>query len=132
MGLDISIKGYGKTYHGGWNKFNLYRIKVAKAYNKELGLMYNNAIMMKRDLSEAEAERWNELCNDDLDLLLWNIDYDNKLKWQQCREIYKVLSKLDVRMSAYNYGEYKTYDMHELWLNMFKYCWRHRVTMYFN
>ncbi len=38
MGLDISIKGLERkdTYHGGYCSFNLYREKVAYAYNKRI------------------------------------------------------------------------------------------------
>lgn len=39
MGLDISVKGLERkdTYHCGYIKFNLYRKKVASAYNERLG-----------------------------------------------------------------------------------------------
>ena len=39
MGLDINIKGLERedTYHCGYITFNLYRKKVASAYNERLG-----------------------------------------------------------------------------------------------
>lgn len=42
MGLDISVKGLERkdTYHCGYIKFNLYRKKVASAYNERLGELY--------------------------------------------------------------------------------------------
>lgn len=127
MGLDIRIKGmsYEETYHCGYITFGNYRMEVAKAYNEEFGTLYEKEYksFYKGKLTEEEINRWNEICNDDLDLFLNHSDCEGKLTWQECKKIYNAMKDLDVKM---NY-----YDMHQKWLNMFKFCWKHRVTMWF-
>lgn len=131
MGLDIKIKGmsYEETYHCGYITFRSYRCAVAKAWNQEFGKIYEKQFTKK--ISNEDIKRWNELCNDDLDIFLNHSDCDGKLTWQECRAIYKVMKDLDVKMQGHNYGTMNYYDMHTLWLNMLKYCWKNRVTMRF-
>lgn len=125
MGLDIYIKGlgYNETYHGGYIFFNVYRCEIAKVYNRELGEIY-----AKLELTDADIDRYNELCNEELDLFLLHSDCGGKLTWKECRAIYKVMK--DLPFAGDDYGT-RIYAMHELWLNMFKYCWKRRVTMWF-
>lgn len=135
MGLDISIKGlnYDETYHCGYITFGNYRCAVAKAYNEEFSLIYEKQykdIFMQK-YSDEDIKRWNELCNNDLDLFLNHSDCDGKLTWKECKKIYDVMANLKVEYGGHNYGTMKTYDMHTLWLNMFKHCYKHRVNMYF-
>lgn len=134
MGLDIRIKGmtYEETYSGGYLTFNLYRLNVAKAYNNEIGELYKKSMIYPyTSLSDEEFDRWNKICNDDLDLFLLHSDCDGKLTWKECRAIYKVMKDLKVDMQGHNYGMMNVYDMHTQWLNMFKFCWKRRVTMWF-
>ena len=131
MGLDINIKGLERedTYHAGYMRFNLYRKKVASAYNERLGELYEKTF--KEDLQPEEIEEWNTLCNDDLDIFLWHSDCDGKLTPKECKKIYDVMKGLKVEMQGHNYIEMNCYDMHQLWLNMFKHCYKHKVNMWF-
>lgn len=135
MGLDISIKGlsYDETYHCGYITFGNYRIAVAKAYNKEFGQIYEKQYrdFFFEGYSVEDTKQWNELCNDNLDILLNHCDCDGKLTWKECKKIYDVMVNLKVEYGGHNYGTMKTYDMHTLWLNMLKHCYKHRVNMYF-
>lgn len=131
MGLDISVKGLERkdTYHCGYIKFNLYRKKVASAYNERLGELYKKTF--KDELQPEEIKEWNNLCNNDLDILLWHSDCDGKLTPKECKKIYDAMKDLKVEMQGHNYIEMNYYDMHQLWLNMLKHCYKHRVNMYF-
>lgn len=134
MGLDIRIKGmsYEDTYHCGYFTFGRYRCEVARAYNEKLGEIYEKPyknIFYK--YTKEDDKIWDELCNDDLDLFLWHSDCDGKLTWKECRAIYKVMKDLKVEMTGHNYKTINFYDMHQQWLNMLMFCWKHRVTMWF-
>jgi len=131
MGLDISVKGLERkdTYHCGYIKFNLYRKKVASAYNERLGELYEKTF--KDELQPEEIKEWNNLCNNDLDIFLWHSDCDGKLTPKECKKIYDAMKDLKVEMQGHNYIEMNCYDMHQLWLNMLKHCYKHRVNMYF-
>ncbi len=131
MGLDISVKGLNKndTYHCGYIIFNLYRKEVASAYNKRLGELYEKTF--KDELQPEEIKEWNDLCNDHLDIFLWHSDCDGKLTPKECKKIYDVMKDLKVEMQGHNYLEMNHYNMHQLWLNMFKHCYKRRVNMYF-
>lgn len=131
MGLDISVKGLERkdTYHCGYIKFNLYRKKVASAYNERLGELYEKTF--KDELQPEEIKEWNNLCNDDLDIFLWHSDCDGKLTPKECKKIYDAMKDLKVEMQGHNYIEMNYYDMHQLWLNMLKHCYKHRVNMWF-
>lgn len=131
MGLDISVKGLERkdTYHGGYITFNLYRKNVASAYNERLGELYKKTF--KDELQPEEIKEWNNLCNDDLDIFLWHSDCDGKLTPKECKKIYDVMKNLKVEMQGHNHIEMNYYDRHQLWLNMLKHCYKHRVNMYF-
>lgn len=135
MGLDIRIKGmsYEETYHCGYITFGIYRCLVAEAYNKEFGELYEKSYKYAfYEYTDDEIKKWNKLRNDDLDIFLNHSDCDGKLTWKECRAIYKVMKDLDVKMRGHNYGTMNSYDMHKQWLNMLKFCWKHRVNMYFS
>lgn len=130
MGLDISIKGLETedTYHGGYIKFGNYRMEVARAFNKTLGEIYEKSYLTHNyEFTKGEIEQWNYLCNDDLDIFLWHSDCDGKLTPQECKKIYNELKKLNVKEVYYS----NKYTMHQLWLNMLKFCYKHRVNMWF-
>ncbi|MCI8699718.1 MAG: hypothetical protein HFJ47_00040 [Clostridia bacterium] len=46
MGLDVYAKGLAHTdcYHCGYITFNIYREKVAKAYNEKIGELYKKIL----------------------------------------------------------------------------------------
>lgn len=131
MGLDISVKGLERkdTCHCGYITFNLYRKNVASAYNERLGELYKKTF--KDELQPEEIKECNNLCNDDLDIFLWHSDCDGKLTPKECKKIYDAMKDLKVEMQGHNYIEMNYYDMHQLWLNMLKHCYKHRVNMYF-
>ena len=85
----------------------------------------------KDELQPEEIKEWNNLCNDDLDIFLWHSDCDGKLTPKECKKIYDAMKDLKVEMQGHNYIEMNCYDMHQLWLNMLKHCYKHRVNMYF-
>jgi len=131
MGLDVSIKGLTRkqTYHGGYITFNIYRKNIASAYNERLGELYKKTF--KEDLTDEEIEEWHKLCNNDLDLFLWHSDCDGKFTPKECKKVYNILKDFNIEMQGHNYVEMEFYNMHKLWLNMFKYCYKRRVNMYF-
>ena len=130
MGLDIAIKGLERedTYHGGYMRFDNYRMEVAKTFNKKLGKIYEKQfLILHYKFTKEETEEWNDLCNDNLDIFLWHSDCDGKLKPKECKLIYDELKKLNIKNLPYD----NKWTMHELWLSMLKYCYTHRVNMWF-
>lgn len=133
MGLDIQIKGLSRedTYHAGYIKFANYRIKVAKAFNKTIGEIYEKPYLnCGYKFSEDDLKQWNEILPDEnspMNKFLWHSDCDGKFTFKECKEIYNALKDLSVEETFYS----DKYTMHELWLEMFKYCYKHRVNMWF-
>lgn len=133
MGLDINIKGLSRedTYHGGYIRFANYRVKVAKAFNKAIGEIYEKTYKdYDYKFTEEDKKQWNEFLSDEnaaMNKFLWHSDCDGKITPKECKEIYKELKNLDVEETFY---DEKT-TMHELWLKMFEYCYKHRVNMWF-
>lgn len=133
MGLDIHIKGLSRedTYHGSYIRFASYRVKVAKAFNKAIGEIYEKTYKYYGyKFTEEDEKQWNEFLLDEnapMNKFLWHSDYDGKFTPKECKEIYNELKNLDVEKTFYD-GET---TMHELWLRMFKYCYKHRVNMWF-
>lgn len=130
MGLDIKIKGLERkdTYHGGYMRFANYRIKIAKSFNKKLGQIYEKQFLnMNYNFTKDEIEQLNNLSNNNLDIFLWHSDCDGKLTPKECKLIYDELKNIDIQDLEYS----NEYTMHELWLNMLKYCCKNRVNMYF-
>lgn len=130
MGLDINIKGLERkdTYHGGYMRFANYRIKIAKSFNEKLGQIYEKPFLnMNYNFTKDEIEQLNNLSNNNLDIFLWHSDCDGKLTPKECKLIYYELKNIDIQDLEYS----NEYTMHELWLNMLKYCCKNRVNMYF-
>lgn len=130
MGLDINIKGLERkdTYHGGYMRFANYRIKIAKSFNEKLGQIYEKQFLnMDYNFTKDEIEQLNNLSNNNLDIFLWHSDCDGKLTPKECKLIYDELKNIDIQDLEYS----NEYTMHELWLNMLKYCYKNRVNMYF-
>lgn len=137
MGLDVHAKGLSveDSYSCGYITFGVYRQAVAKAYNEEFGELYAKQykqLFNPNPYTDEEIERWNEICNDDLDIFLNHSDCDGKFTPEECKKIYNAMKDLKVDMQGHNYGVMKPYSMHEHWLNMFKHCYQRRVCMYFS
>lgn len=135
MGLYANAKGLTAetSYDCGYITFGVYRQKVAEAYNKEFGELYKKSYSpFFKEYTDDEIKRWNEICNDDLDIFLNHSDCDGKFTPQECKKIYNAMKGLKVDMEGHNYGVMKPYDMHKQWLNIFKHCYQHRVNLYFS
>lgn len=131
MGLDVRVTGLERqdTYHCGYITFNVYRKKVASAYDKRLGELYEKTF--NEELTDEEIDEWNKLCNDDLDIFLFHSDCEGKFTPKECKKIYDAMKDLKIDMQGHNYVEMNFYNMHEMWLNMFKHCYKRRVNLYF-
>ena len=135
MGLDVDAKGltYETNFSCGYITFGVYRQKVAEAYNKEFGEIYKKSYNPSfSGYTDEEIKRWNEICDDDLDIFLNHSDCDGKFTPQECKKIYNAMKDLKVEMQGHNYGVMKPYNMHEHWLNIFKHCYKRRVNLYFS
>lgn len=133
MGLDIQIKGLSRenTYHAGYIRFANYRMKVAKAFDEILGEIYKKPYLsFGYEYSEEDIKQWNKILPDEnsaMNKFLWHSDCDGKFTPKECKEIYDILKSLNVEEMFYD----EETTMHELWLNMFRYCYKHRVNMWF-
>ena len=137
MGLTATAKGLTDEtgYDCGYITFGIYCREVAKAYNEEFGEIYEKwckTAFTREPLTEDECKRWNEICNDDLDIFLTHSDCDGKFTPQECRKIYNAMKGLKIDMQGHNYGVMKPYNMHEHWVAMFKHCADRRVNLYFH
>jgi hypothetical protein len=136
MGLDVYAVGLTceTGYSCGYITFGMYRQKVAHAYNEEFGRLYEKPYkdFFFKGYTENEIKRWNEICNDDLDIFLNHSDCGGKFTPQECRKVYNTMKGLKVEMQGHNYGVMKPYGMHEHWLNIFKHCYKRRVNLYFS
>lgn len=132
MGLDVSILHmcYEDSYHGSYTTFDNYRIELLRTYQPELLPLYIKHLNGE-ELNEEENRIWNSLCNDSLDIFLFHSNCEGKLSWQECREIYRVISEFKIDLTGHNYGTMNFFNMHEHWLNMFYHCWKKRVIMTF-
>ena len=136
MGLDVRAKGLTAEtgFSCGYITFMKFRIELARTYNEELGEMYRNLmvdIVSEHEFSEKYIERWNELCNHDLDIFLFHSDCDGKFTPKECRGIYNAIKDLHMDMQGHNYGVMKPYNMLEHWKEIFKHCADRRINLYF-
>lgn len=132
MGLDVAILhlAYEDSYHGSYATFDKYRIELLKAFEPKLVPLYIKHLNNEM-LTEEEISQWNSMCCDRLDIFLLHSNCEGKISWQDCREIYKVISKYRIDLNGHNYGTMNFFNMHEQWLNMFRHCWKRRVIMTF-
>lgn len=133
MGLWATAKGLTTEteYNCGYITYGKFLINLAYAYNREIGSIFEELCITGKNFSEEQARRWIELCNDDLDLLLFHSDCDGKFTWKECRRIYNAIKDLKMDMMGHNYGVMKTYNMLEHWKNIFLHCARRRVNLYY-
>ena len=129
MGLALTATGFGKTLHIGYGGFSIVRKYIALAYSKKHGEMYSEMLKnIRKPLPEDFDEKWNEGCNDDLDILLWHSDCDGRLTPQECRKIYRILEKMNVEFEE-NIDYYE--DFYKNFVAMLKHCYQRRVIMFF-
>lgn len=132
MGLCATAKGLTAEteFDCGYGIYDLFLRNLAYAYNPEIGQMFESVCNGNR-LSEQQENRWNEICNDDLDLLLFHSDCDGKFTPSECRRIYNAIKDLHMDMQGHNYGVMKPYNMLEHWKNIFLHCAKRRVNLYY-
>ncbi len=133
MGLCVTAKGLTAEteFNCGYLTYGNFLINLAYTYNQEIGEMFEDVMLQRHELSQIKGQRWNELCNDDLDLLLFHSDCDGKFTPKECRKIYNAIKYLKMDMSGHNYGVMKQYNMLEHWKNIFLHCARRKVNLYF-
>lgn len=131
MGLNATAKGLTSEteFECGYFTFGNFRMQLAYAYNQELGEIYEK--IYQHNFTEQDIARWNEICNDDLDIFLWHSDCDGSFTWQECRKIYKAIKGISLDMPGHNYCVMKNYNMLEHWKNIFNHCAKRRVKLYF-
>lgn len=144
MGLKVAIKGYEGAYDCGYITYHHFLMELIKAhpdYDDKCYEMYEKMLMTMKDFTKEEVEYWNAHCNDDLDILIWHSDAEGKFTPQECKKIYNAIKDLKSDMLGHNYGDVKTengeivemptYNMFERWKDMFRYCAKRRVNMYY-
>ena len=125
MGLALVATGFNKDMHIGYGGFSGVRCRIAKAYSEKHGKLYEEMLRSFRGLADDFNDRWNDGCNDDLDILLWHSDCDGKLTYQECGKIYNVLKTLDVEDAKDEESFYNDF------VEMLQHCHKRRVNMYF-
>ena len=126
MGLTVRIKGYVGAYDCGYITYgNL------KAYGQRCCEIFLHSLISGKPFSEAEETFWNSHCNEDLDLWIWRSDCDGKFTPAECRRIYNSIKGIQMDFVGHNYGDTQSYNMLDRWKDMFLYCAKKRVNMYF-
>lgn len=132
MGLAVSIKGYEDAYDCGYISFASFRFALADTFNKEYGELYKKWCLT--GLSIDECNRANKLIegHEALDLFLCHSDCDGKFTPNECRRIYAEIKDFQMDMLGHNYKDANNlYNVLEKWKDMFLYCSKHRVNMFF-
>lgn len=130
MGLCATAKGLTAEteFDCGYLTYDRFLRNLAYAYNEEIGEMFESVCNGNR-LTEQQESRWNKICNDDLDLLLFHSDCDGEFTPKECRRIYNAIKDLHMDMQGHNYIVMKPYNMLEHWKNIFLHCARRRVKL---
>ena len=132
MGLTVRIKGYEGAYDCGYITYGNFIMRLIKeAYGDQCYEIFQRSLFTRRPFTELDEKIWAEHQNDDLELWIWHSDCDGKFTPKECRAIYESIKDLHMDMVGHNYGDMKPYNMLERWKDMFLYCARHRVNMYF-
>jgi len=131
MGLDLRANDYpNEPLHIGYIGFGIVRKQIAKSYNEELGKLYEKTYsMFDNQLTEEEGSRYNEICDDDLDILLNHSDCDGKLTTQECKKIIKSLNKFEFQYPDEWRQDYK--EKYYVLKDMIDWCAKNRRTLYF-
>lgn len=134
MGLDVRSKclDSNQDISCGYIAYNRFIEELVRvAYGEELGSAFHDEIRHIRNFTEEEINKWNSICNKDLDLLIFHSDCDGKFTWQECGRIYKAMKDLKSDMMGHSYGNPTTFNVFEHWKEMFRLCWKHKNTMYY-
>jgi hypothetical protein len=131
MGLDLRVDEYPKEELSiGYIGFGILRRVIASSYNKEFGELYDVTYQLfGNQLTLDQLNRWNEICDDDLDILLNHSDCDGILKYHECRKVIRALDRI-----AFNYPDDWRQDWKEKYFilkDMIRYCAKNRKRLYF-
>ena len=129
MGLTVRIKGYEGAYDCGYITYGVFLCRLADAkFGVEFSVNYQS---WQRGFSNVNYDLLNSHDDDPIAMLLFHSDCYGKFTPKECRAIYKSIKDLHMDMEGHNYGDMKPYNMLERWKDMFRYCAKHRVNMYF-
>ena len=127
MGLTVRIKGYVGAYDCGYITYGNFIMQlIKKAYGQRCCEIFLHSLISGKPFSEAEETFWNSHCNEDLDLWIWRSDCDGKFTPAECRRIYNSIKGIQM-----DFGDTQSYNMLDRWKDMFLYCAKKRVNMYF-
>ena len=131
MGLTVRIKGYEGAYDCGYLTYgNLLMNLVDTMYGEEMGSIFE-LWYTGGDASIEDLKIFTDKVPEDILMWLRHSDCGGKFTPQQCRKIYNAIKDVHMDMVGHNYGDMKPYNMLERWKDMFRYCAKHRVNMYF-
>ena len=133
MGLTVRIKGYEGAYDCGYITYGNFIMRLIKeAYGIQCHEIFQRSLYTGKPFTKSDEIEWAKHQNDDLELWIWHPDCYGKFTPQECRRIYNAIKDLEIPdFYAHNYGDVKQYNMLERWKDMFRYCARRRVNMYF-
>lgn len=128
MGIDIRPKNRnGRTYHSTYGAYFALRSMIAHSYSSDLGNMFDSINIA----TSEDVQHWNDICDNDLDLLLLHSDCEGKLAPDECRRILKAIDKIEFRVD--------TECPEELYKNLYndlvatlEYASQHNVNLYFS
>lgn len=129
MGLSLVAKGYEKDFDIGYIGYGLLMRSIASSYNVEFGEIFAKQYSYPfKEYTQEEIDRWNEICDDDLDILLNHSDCDGKLTYKECRKIIKSLDKIDFNSKILrNDTRLRYYELKDI----IRYCAKNRKTLWF-
>lgn len=132
MGLDLYANGAPFYIEIGYIGFAVIRQQIAHTYNREFGKLYEKQYKdpFFKGYTDEEIKRWNEICNDNLDLFLNHSDCDGRLSAKECRAIIEELDKLPPLEWP---NEWRTdwLDKYEKIKELLRWCAQKRHTLYF-
>lgn len=134
MGLTLQADGYKKeSFRIGYIGFTFLREVIAKSHDKEFGDLYKkwceSALIPSRELTEKEIDRWNEICDPDLDILLLHSDCDGKIKYHDCRRVIRALDRIGLEYPDESRQDYK--EKYFILKDMIRYCAKNKKRLYF-
>lgn len=134
MGLDVYAKGmprYSISYirYGGLRAAIVRKVYGERCYNIFTTSPWDE-IKMTHEEKQANADYWNSVCNDDLDLFLLHSDCDGKFTPKECKAILKAIEPIDVDFDGLDFDR-KPCNLLDHWKEMFRHCAKRRVNMYF-
>lgn len=131
LGLTVRIKGYEGAYDCGYITYGVFLMNLVDTmYGKFYGDIFS-AWYREKNPSADDLEMFNRKVPEDIRIWLRHSDCDGKFTPKECRAIYESIKDVYMDMEGHNYGDMKPYNMLERWKDMFLYCAKHRVNMYF-